>query len=93
MNVQEKIRPKSSRITADDKILSITLRTLNYGNYGIFLIMGNAGFISSTVSRAYTRHITASQQCLVCLSMSIAASQGVPTAGCFSSIFRVWCVS
>ena len=25
------------------------LRTLNYGNYGIFLIMGNAGFISSTV--------------------------------------------
>ena len=25
------------------------LRTLNYGNYGIFLIMGNAGYISSTV--------------------------------------------
>ena len=25
------------------------LRTLNYGNYGIFLILGNAGFISSTV--------------------------------------------
>ena len=25
------------------------LRTLSYGNYGIFLIMGNAGFISSTV--------------------------------------------
>ena len=23
--------------------------TQNYGNYGIFLIMGNAGFISSTV--------------------------------------------
>ena len=28
----------------------ITLRTLNYGNYGIILIMGNAGFISSTVA-------------------------------------------
>ena len=29
----------------------LTLRTLNYGNYGIFLVMGNAGFfISSTVS-------------------------------------------
>ena len=28
----------------------ITLRTLNYGNYGIFLTMGDAGFISSTVS-------------------------------------------
>ena len=27
----------------------MTLRTLNYGKYGIFLIMSNAGFISSTV--------------------------------------------
>ena len=27
----------------------LTLRTLNYGNYGIFCFMGNAGFISSTV--------------------------------------------
>ena len=24
-------------------------RALNYGNYGIFLIMGHAGFVSSTV--------------------------------------------
>ena len=31
------------------EILSMTLRTLNYGNYGIFLIMGNAGCISSAV--------------------------------------------
>ena len=29
----------------------MTLRTLCYGNYGIFLIMGDAGFISSTVRR------------------------------------------
>ena len=28
----------------------MTLRTLNYGNYGIFLIMGNAGFCPSTLS-------------------------------------------
>ena len=28
----------------------MTLRTLNYGNDGIFLIMGNAGFCPSTVS-------------------------------------------
>ena len=28
----------------------IALRILNYGNVGIFLIMGSAGFISSTVS-------------------------------------------
>ena len=27
----------------------ISLRTLNYGNSGILFIMGNAGFISSTV--------------------------------------------
>ena len=27
----------------------ITLRALSYGNYGIFLIMGYAGFTSSTV--------------------------------------------
>ena len=27
----------------------ITLRALNYGNYGILLIMGNAGLISSAV--------------------------------------------
>ena len=35
--------------TVDDIKSSITLRILNYGNYGIFLIMGSAGFISSTV--------------------------------------------
>ena len=27
----------------------MTLRTLNYGNYGLFLNMGSAGFTSSTV--------------------------------------------
>ena len=32
------------------EILHYTLRTLNYGNYGIFLSMGHAGFLSSTVS-------------------------------------------
>ena len=29
--------------------ICITLRTLEYGNYGIFLVMGNAGSVSSTV--------------------------------------------
>ena len=33
----------------------MTLRTLNYGNYGIFLIMGHAGFCPSTVLRVSTR--------------------------------------
>ena len=31
----------------------MTLRTLNYGNYGIFLIMGNAGFCPSAVVVAF----------------------------------------
>ena len=35
--------------TVDDINPAMTLRTLNYGNYGILLIMGNAGVISSTV--------------------------------------------
>ena len=34
--------------TVDDTNPALALRTLNYGNYGIFLIMGNAGFIPST---------------------------------------------
>ena len=38
----------------------MTLRTLNYGNYGIFLIMGNAGFCPSTdVSPACIHHMGA----------------------------------
>ena len=32
------------------------LRTLNSGNYGIILDMGNAGFISSTVSHGKPKH-------------------------------------
>ena len=36
--------------TADDINPALpALRTLNHGNYGIFVIMGSAGFISSTV--------------------------------------------
>ena len=31
----------------------MTLRTLNYGNYGIFLIMGSAGFCPSAVVPIY----------------------------------------
>ena len=33
----------------DDINPALPLRTLNNRNYGMFLIMGNAGFISSTV--------------------------------------------
>ena len=36
--------------TADDKKSCKTLMTLDYGNCGIFLIMGNAGFVSSTAA-------------------------------------------
>ena len=44
----ERKRASPSDIRLMDKSC-ITLRTLNYGNYGIFLIMGNAGFCPSTV--------------------------------------------
>ena len=37
--------------TADEINPAITLRTLTYGDYGMLLIMGNAGFISWTVVR------------------------------------------
>ena len=35
------LRPQALQNTVDD-ISCITVRTLNYDNYGIFLIMGNA---------------------------------------------------
>ena len=35
--------------TVDDVKSALTLRNLNYGKYGIFLMMGHAGLISSTV--------------------------------------------
>ena len=35
--------------TVDGQKSCMTLTTLNYGNYGIFLIMGNAGFCPATV--------------------------------------------
>ena len=38
--------------TADEINPAITLRTLSYGDYGMLLIMGNAGFISWTVDRS-----------------------------------------
>ena len=42
--------PSCTTRVDDIYILSITLRALNYENYGRFPIMGHAGFISSTVS-------------------------------------------
>ena len=45
------LRARPWPITAVDDIKPCitTLRTLNYGNYGAFFIMGNAGFLSSAV--------------------------------------------
>ena len=34
----------------------MTLRLLNYGNYGIFLIMGNAGFCPSAIRTLGIEH-------------------------------------
>ena len=39
--------------TVDDIKSCITLRTLNYKNYGKFLIVGNAGFVSSTAGLGF----------------------------------------
>ena len=44
----------------DDRSPAITFRTLNYGNYGTFLIMGHAGFISSTVRLPRPRGLSTS---------------------------------
>ena len=55
----------------------MTLRTLNYGNYGIFLMMGNAGFCPSTVGprrslgipgRFYLHWITLTLHAVPCMS-------------------------
>ena len=37
--------PSTLKATVDDINPALPLRTLNYGNYGIYLIMGHAGFI------------------------------------------------
>ena len=44
------MRVPDSGTIADDINPAFTLRTLNYESYGILRIMGNAGFISSTVT-------------------------------------------
>ena len=36
-------------ILKKDRLLGVKVLSLNYGNDGMFLMMGNAGFISSTV--------------------------------------------
>ena len=69
------LRPTLSPIplwptTVDDKSC-ITLKALNYGNYGIFLIMGNGGFISSTV-------VTVLFLLLVGLSLPFLVGDSVP---------------
>ena len=42
-------KPHDHRHTVDDINPALSYRTLDYRNYGICLIMGNAGFISPTV--------------------------------------------
>ena len=42
-----KHKKRTSHTVAD--INPSLIRTLDYGNYGTFLIMGHAGFVSSTV--------------------------------------------
>ena len=51
----------------------MTLRTLNYGNYSIFLIMGNAGFCPSAVSHGFQlRHRVAEVTAQSCVVATVA---------------------
>ena len=68
----------------------MTLRTLNYGNYGIFLIMGNTGFIPSTVRCPL---ICCLPMCLVGVSSGLRASGshwGSEILGGLNEPGRVW---
>ena len=56
-------------------ISCITLMTLDYGNHGIFLIVGNAGCISSTVSkRPFMKSCSFLLECTVTKSQWIGIS-------------------
>ena len=48
-NCTDNLNPRLGMLLLMIEILQ-TLRTLDYGNYGLFLMMFNAGLISSTVS-------------------------------------------
>ena len=63
----------------------MTLRTLNYGNYGIFLIMGNAGFCPSAVSQVGLedppdQHQASSKSCsltMIARTKQVYCKQGI----------------
>ena len=64
----------------------MTPRTLNYGNYGIFLIMGNAGFCPSAVPPYSLKPLEEAPETGCCAdgpwnSVKIGVSQGAFT-GC-----------
>ena len=48
----------------------MTLRLLDYANYGIFLIMGNARFMSSTVVLFLTITITATINIVITITIT-----------------------
>ena len=62
--------PSCTTRVDDIYILSITLRALNYENYGRFPIMGHAGFISSTVSLSLSLSLSFSLSPFAALSGS-----------------------
>ena len=52
LTIEDSPKKEPSRLplhVVDEYKFCITLGTLNYGSYGIFRILGNARFISSTV--------------------------------------------
>ena len=59
----------------------MTLRTLNYGNYGIFLIMGHAGFCPSAVSWFWGPSCQSEKFRIVCLRNSFCCCSYEKTPG------------
>ena len=82
----------------------MTLRNLNYGNYGTFLILGNAGFCPSTVcidfrpqSRHYLytwspRNSLTAKSTLSCRGRALGAPVVTTCAVDHRSSFDFWCL-
>ena len=69
----------------------MTLRTLNYGNCGIFLIMSNAGFCPSTEGPLNLNNLVEVLRLLLEARAEVNSgdsSQRIPVRGSFKGPFR-----
>ena len=68
----------------------MTLRTLNYGNYGIFLIMGHAGFCPSTVRIGFLKGFVTGVQICSLGNANLAGSRENLRGGGGGVVFNDW---